>query len=252
MLVLKNANLFGRRFRQVFHAKPKRWSGGLMTEREILRHFRTSLQEKNHDDICTILCSLLKQWRVKETCNLLIYSACLCLPMPFTTGCCLTFFRLQIDCLMILRKHARIALFLVHCLSKSTPQYGPYDMLFLFSPGRCLVIYGKGLALNSMEGSEVKHQAIFWNAFKTNFLNRWKQVFFHEFTSAIWLQEKAYNLISASSCNKTYIPNRNFQSDHCYCGLPVADKRYEYCNSPCRTQITKSAQEMYVSNTRNG
>ena len=26
-----------------------------MTEREILRDFRTSLQEKNHDDICTIL-----------------------------------------------------------------------------------------------------------------------------------------------------------------------------------------------------
>ena len=139
--------------------------------------------------------------------------------MPFTTGCCLTFFRLQIDCLMILKKHARIALFLVHCLSKSTPQYGPSDMLFLFSPGRCLVIYGKGLALNSMEGSEAKHQAIFWNAFKTNFLNRWKQVFFHEFISAIWLQEKPYNLISASSCNKTYNPNWNFQSDHCYCGI---------------------------------
>ena len=33
-------------------------------------------------------------------------------------------------------------------------------------------IYGKGLALNSMEGSEAKHQAIFWYAFKTNFLNR--------------------------------------------------------------------------------
>ena len=79
-----------------------------------------------------------------------------------------------------------------------------------------------------------------------------KQTSFHEFISAIWLQEKAYNLISASSCNKTYNPNRNFQSDHCYCGLPVADKRCEYCNSPCRTQITKSAQEMYVSNTRNG
>ena len=28
--------------------------------------------------------------------------------------------------------------------------------------------------------------------------------------------------------------------------------RYEYCNSSCRTQITKSAQEMYVNNTRNG
>ena len=113
-------------------------------------------------------------------------------------------------------------------------------------------IYGKGLALNSMEGSEAKHQAIFWYAFNTNFLNRWKQVFYHEFISPIWLQEKGYNLISASSCNKTYIPNRNFQSDHCYCGLPVADQRCEYCNSPCRTQITKSAQEMYVSTTKNG
>ena len=93
-------------------------------------------------------------------------------------------------------------------------------------------IYGKGLALNSMEGSEAKHQAIFWYAFKTNFLNRWKQVLYHEFISAIWLQEKGYNLISASSCNKTYILDGNFQSDHCYSGLPVADKMCEYCNSP--------------------
>ena len=189
-------------------------------------------------------------WKRPATCWFILHVfASLCLSLRDAVS---LFCRLQIDRLMILRKHARISLFLVHCLSKSTPQYGPGDMLFLLSPGRCLVIYGKGLALNSMEGSEAKHQAIFWNAFKTNFLNRWKQVFFHEFISAIWLQEKAYNLISASSCNKTYNPNRNFQSDHCYCGLPVADKRCEYCNSPCRTQITKSAQEMYVSNTRNG
>ena len=113
-------------------------------------------------------------------------------------------------------------------------------------------MYGKGLALNSMEGREAKHQAISRYAQNSNFSNRWKQVFRHEFISLIWLREKGCNLTSASSNKETYIPKRAFQSDHCYCGLPVAEKWCEYCNSPCRTQITKRVQEKYVSNVRNG
>lgn len=91
MLVWKNANFLGRRLRQVFHAKPKRWSGSLMTEREILRHFDTSLQEKNqrrylHNFV--FLVEAMKGERDLQPVDLF----CMSLPpMPFTTGCCLTF-----------------------------------------------------------------------------------------------------------------------------------------------------------------
>ena len=81
-------------------------------------------------------------------------------------------------------------------------------------------------------------------------MNRWKQVFRHEFISLIWLREKGYNLTSASSNKETYIPKRAFQSGHCYCGLQVAETCCEYCNSPCRTQITKRVHKSMLAMER--
>ena len=84
-------------------------------------------------------------WKRPATCWFILHvfvSLCLSLRDAVSLFC-----RLQIDCLMILRKHARISLFLVHCFSKSTPQYGPWGMLFLFSPGRCLKSMGRGWPL---------------------------------------------------------------------------------------------------------
>ena len=50
------------------------------------------------------------------------------------------------------------------------------------------VKYGKGLALNSMEGREAKHQAISRFAKNSNYNTRWLQIFRHEFVSLIWLK----------------------------------------------------------------
>lgn len=112
-------------------------------------------------------------------------------------------------------------------------------------------MYGKGLALNSIEGREAKHQAISRYAQNSNFLNRWKQVFRHEFVSLVWLRERGYNLTGSSSSKETYIPKRAFQSDHCYCGLPVTGE-CKYCNSPISTKITKSVQDKLFSPARSG
>ena len=112
-------------------------------------------------------------------------------------------------------------------------------------------MYGKGLALNSMEGKEAKHQEISRYAQNSNFLNRWKQVFWHEFVSLLWLRERGYNLTGSSSSKETYIPKRAFQNDHCYCGLPVTGE-CKYCNSPIRTKITKSVQDKLFSPARSG
>ena len=112
-------------------------------------------------------------------------------------------------------------------------------------------MYGKGLALNSMEGREAKHQAISRYAQNSNFSNRWKQVFRHEFISLVWLRERGYNLTGSSSSKETYIPKRAFQNDHCYCGLPVTGE-CKYCNSPIRTKITNSVQDKLFSPARSG
>ena len=164
--------------------------------------------------------------------------------------------KLRENSLMILRKHSRISLFPAHCFSKSTPKvpkYGPLlGMLSLFTPGRCLKCMGRGWPLTPWRVGKLNIKQFPGMPRTQTSSNRWKQVFRHEFISLIWLREKGCNLTSASSNKETYIPKRAFQSDHCYCGLPVAEKWCEYCNSPCRTQITKRVQEKYVSNVRNG
>jgi hypothetical protein len=99
--------------------------------------------------------------------------------------------------------------------------------------------YGKGLALNSMEGREAKHQAISRYAKNSNYNTRWLQIFRHEFVSLIWLREKGYNLSYTNRRKHTYIPKRIHEEGFCYCGLPKRDV-CDYCSHEYRSQIEKS------------
>lgn len=99
--------------------------------------------------------------------------------------------------------------------------------------------YGKGLALNSMEGREAKHQAIFRYAQNSNYNTHWLQVFRHEFVPLIWLRERGHNLAYAKSKKNVYIPNRVLKEGFCYCGLPQTGV-CNYCGHKYRSQIEKS------------
>jgi hypothetical protein len=82
--------------------------------------------------------------------------------------------------------------------------------------------YGLGLGLNSMEGREAKHVAIYKYAANTAYLYRWEQVFRHEYISLIWLRQQGYNAkIKAPSATRSYIPKRvsSKNPEFCYCGF---------------------------------
>jgi hypothetical protein len=91
--------------------------------------------------------------------------------------------------------------------------------------------YGLGLGLNSMEGREAKHVAIYKYAANTAYLYRWEQVFRHEYISLIWLRQQGYNAkIKAPSATRSYIPKRvsSKNPEFCYCGFNknVSDEFY--------------------------
>jgi hypothetical protein len=105
------------------------------------------------------------------------------------------------------------------------------------------VKYGKGLALNSMEGREAKHISISRYSKNTNFKARWEQIFQHEYVSLVWLGENGYNFEKPASecCSRyMYIPKRATEdSKFCYCGCEkqVQSASCRFCNHKLRKKI---------------
>ena len=102
--------------------------------------------------------------------------------------------------------------------------------------------YGFGLGLNSMEGREAKHIAIAQYARHTAYLQRWEQIFPHEYISLIWLREKGYHTSSVIPSTLSYTPARVKESGFCNCGLSKleTEDKCRFCNHNFRKKIEVS------------
>ena len=104
--------------------------------------------------------------------------------------------------------------------------------------------YGKGLAVNSMEGREAKHIAISRYAKNSTYGNRWQLIFRHEYISLIWLRERGYNLSNYSVSKEKYVPKRVGLDGFCECGCwkEVGVSSCAYCSHPYRKSIELSCK----------
>ena len=96
-----------------------------------------------------------------------------------------------------------------------------------------------------MEGREAKHIAIARYSKNTAFLNRWQQLFRHEFISLIWLREKGYNTKhSLPPGRPSYIPKRvKHDSNFFNCGMLkdlLSDSQCRLCKHSLRAKILLS------------
>ena len=113
--------------------------------------------------------------------------------------------------------------------------------------------YGKGLLMNSMEGSEAKHQVVSRYAANSTNITRWQSVFRHEFVSLIWLRARGNNLANSKKCTETYIPKYVSGDAYCYCGLILTNgKDCKYYNHQNRVKIVSSIEQKKVTYTRRG
>jgi hypothetical protein len=107
--------------------------------------------------------------------------------------------------------------------------------------------YDLGLAMNSMEGRESKHQSIARYSKNTIYHLRWQQIFRHEYVSLLWLRERGYNGGQhSSSRNLTYIPNRALHDpNYCYCGYhkEESEPKCVYCLHPHREKVVASVTQ---------
>ena len=79
--------------------------------------------------------------------------------------------------------------------------------------------FGKGLAINSMEGREAKHLAISRYAHNSTNCNGSQPVFRHDFVSLICLREMGHKLSFTKLNKETYIPKRFLQMDSAIVGF---------------------------------
>lgn len=107
--------------------------------------------------------------------------------------------------------------------------------------------YDLGLALNSMEGRESKHQSIARYSKNTIYHMRWQQIVRHEYMSLLWLRERGYNGdVPSSSRNLSYVPKRVLHdSNYCYCGYhkEPSEPKCLFCLHPIREKVLNSVTQ---------
>ena len=87
-------------------------------------------------------------------------------------------------------------------------------------------MYNLGLAVNSMEPREQKHQAIAKYAENTTCHKnaKWNMIFRHEFIALIYLRERGADLQKYATRGYKYLPKHD--TDHCStCGLALTDSK---------------------------
>ena len=113
------------------------------------------------------------------------------------------------------------------------------------------VKYGLGLALNSMEGREVKHIAISKYAANTTYMYSWEQLFCYEHISLVWLREHGYNAkVKVTSTTRSYVPKRVCSSNPEFCNCSFIKLVYEdycrFCSHELRQRIKESIEKCKI------
>ena len=104
--------------------------------------------------------------------------------------------------------------------------------------------YRMALNVVSMEGREAKHMAIRRYSQNTNYVERWCQIFRHEFVHLIWLPTKGYDVRDSYNHKQVYIPVRVTGGQSCFCGFEkgIDDEKCRYCSHLYYGQIEESVR----------
>ena len=134
-------------------------------------------------------------------------------------------------------------LFISCCLfdTKITPSMWNLTNVAPHHAEECLVKFGYGLGINTMEGREQKHQKIKIYSEKATYQKRWSYIFRHEFIQLVYLRRRGFDNLKYRKCVTTYIPEPKVGC--CDCSLELVNGVCMICHSDAMKEVVAKVDE---------